>query len=139
MFPKSVLIEQQMLRQDIIAGDALYRDQLQILSDSGTAIIWSILSCNYSYRCLEKLLFLTHLFRKVFCFLQQCTLKAKTQKLYSRVPGFYGMVLSCNTTFSQWSRQYQNKKVFMLKSVLLTCFKGQLHDVGIEPGTKYFL
>lgn len=57
MFPKSVLIEQQMLKQDIIADDALYSDQLQVLSDSGTAIIWFILSCNYSYRCLEKLLF----------------------------------------------------------------------------------
>lgn len=31
MFPKSVLIEQQMLKQDIIAGDVLFCDQLRTL------------------------------------------------------------------------------------------------------------
>lgn len=43
--------------QFLITADVLYCDQLQILSESGTAIIWSILSCNCSYRCLEKLFF----------------------------------------------------------------------------------
>lgn len=31
MFPKSVLIEQQMLKQDIIASDVLFCDQLRTL------------------------------------------------------------------------------------------------------------